>query len=389
MYDYFKKSEPIYFIFPINGDCVNARDGRIDSGTLTLPVSVFAPPHCEVYICGTRATEGDGVYTADVAINGYRNTLVAENRTEGTECRIAVYKMENVINRYRLSSDDNILFLADITKHADTYTSIFDNPYLALYKKAHDLYGAKVHINLFYEFDDLARTLFSSDREYFNLSMMTDKFREEFRENADWLKLAFHAKSEMPDMPYKNTDTKTIRDDCIAVCREIVRFAGPECISDSTTVHWGEANREGVRALRALGFRSLTGYFDLDESDLPYVSYYADRELVLHVHERDFFVDTEEDMIFGKIDRVLNVDTLDSIKEDIPALVNDPHRGGFISVMIHEQYFYSDYEKYLPDFAERVLYACKYLHDHGYTGAHMSEMTAEPHVNEGRSLLPR
>ena len=32
--------------------------------------------------------------------------------------------------------------------------------------------------------------------------MMTDRFKEEFKANSDWLKLAFHANSELPDKPF-------------------------------------------------------------------------------------------------------------------------------------------------------------------------------------------
>ena len=42
------------------------------------------------------------------------------------------------MKRFRISSDDNILFLQDINKNKDTYSSIFENPYLAMYKMAHD-----------------------------------------------------------------------------------------------------------------------------------------------------------------------------------------------------------------------------------------------------------
>ena len=50
-------------------------------------------------------------------------------------------------------------------------------------------------------------------------------------------------------------------------------------------------------------------------------------------------------------------------------------RGGFVSVMIHEQYFYDDYVRYLPDFAERVLGPCRYLWEHGYRGAQIADVT--------------
>ena len=381
MRDYFMKESPIRPLSVIDGDCVNERDGTLTADGLFLPVAFEAPTGHEITVNGQTAQETEsGVYRATVLLRGYRNTLLAEDRTDGTSCRIAVYHMPNAVGKFRLSSDDNILFLQDITANKDKYQSIFENPYLAVYKKAHDQYGAKVHLNLFYELNDEARTRFSTDRPYFNLTMVTDKFRDEFRQNADWLKLAFHSRAEYPDNPYVRSDATTVTADCTAVLREIVRFAGAECISDSTTVHWGSGNHDVVRGLRAMGFRSLTGYFTLNSKGNPSVSYYCPRDLVEHVSERDFWVDTEENMIFGRIDKVLNLGTLEQVKADVRAAIEHPHRGGFVSVMIHEQYFYPDYRYHLPDFEERVLSACRDLHEHGYVGAHISELTEERHL---------
>ena len=387
MQNYFRLNDPIHFTFPINGDCLNGADGRTDGAALTVPVTVAAPSGAEIFVNGIPATvDAEGIYRADVPVTGYRSTLVAENRADGTEARITVFRLpKHEKKHYRLSSDDNIRFLMEL--NAGDYRSIFDHPYLAVYKKAHDLYGAQVHLNLFYAFDETARGCFSNPHPYFDLSMMTDRYKEEFRANADWLKLAFHSRSEFPDAPYRDASPETITRDCIAVCREIVRFAGAECISDSTTVHFGEANIPCVRALRALGFRSLTGYFVLRPNGRPSVSYYAPVDLVKHVGARDFWVDTEEDMIFGRIDRVLNIGPLEEILRDMTEITADPHRGGFVSVMIHEQYFYEDYKRYLFDFEQRVLDTCRYLAEQGYTGAHITDMTREPNLRENRMFL--
>ncbi len=277
------------------------------------------------------------------------------------------------MKRFRLSSDDNILFLQDINKNKDTYSTIFENPYLATYKRAHDEFGAKVHLNLFYEFIPDGR-YFSSEREYFNLSMMTDKFRREFSANSDWIKLAFHANAEFPDKPYKDAAPEKLREDYLKVCREIERFAGRECISNTTTLHWGEATAEGVRELRRLGLRSLTGYFKKSNEGIPRVSYYFDADRLDLVADRDYYYDEYTDMNFVQIDIVLNEKTYEYNIEALENVIKDPKRGGFISMMIHEQYFYSDYKRHLPDFEKRVLDACKLLKENGYTGTHLKEL---------------
>ena len=375
-------TEALKILFPWDGDFLNIHDGIRKDGALWIDVGVSA----EATVNGipTRFDAERNCHVACIPLYGYRNTVIAE--ADGAQCRIWLFTMaDEHLKKYRVSSDDNIRFLQDLT--LGNYASIFDHPYLAVYKKAHDLYGAVAHINLFYAFDDEARSFFADNPPYFDLSMMTDRYKKEFRENAHWLKLAFHAKSEFPDKPYQHADGKTVREDCLQICKEICRFAGPECLNDSTTVHWGEANREGVRALRALGFRSLTGYFERTETGEPLVSYYVDPETLTHVGSRDFWMDTAEDMIFGRIDRVLNIGTREESLEAVRFAANDPHRGGFVSVMIHEQYFYADYKNYLFDFEARVLDVCRLLQEMGYTGALISDVTLEKNLRQYPGLI--
>ncbi len=378
----------IKFLFPTDGDFLNTFDGNLVNNELMVEVNVQCDKNQELYVNNIKCTENDGKYTAIVPLNGYRNALVCENKTTGEKEIITAFCIFDNVKKYRLSSDDNIIFLHDLTKNKDVYTSIFDNPYLAVFKKAHDLYGAVAHINLFYEFDDKARSLFANPREYFNLSMMTDKFKDEFRANADWLKLSFHAYSEFPDKPYRFATREKITADCVRIVREIIRFAGVEVLSDATTVHWGEANRDCVKGLRALGFRTLVAYFDPnpDGSGEPYCSYYFSKPEMEHLHARDFWYDKSEDMIFAKADSVANIGTLEDVVKEIMDASERPGNGGFVEILIHEQYFYSDYVNYLPDYAERLLLPSKLLTEKGYVGATVTEVSVEPRHNQAKAL---
>ncbi len=375
MIDYFNASSPIRFVFPIDGDCVNERDGLSPRGFVQISAKVAAPKGHKVTICGAEAAYEDGYYTAPVEIIGRRTTLTATDETAGDECHIAVYYLPASVKGYRISSDDNILFLADITAHKDEYASIFENPYLAVYKKAHDLYGAKVHINLFYEFRGEAKRCFASDRPDFDLSMMTDKFKEEFRANADWLKLSFHSKNELPSAPYENATAEEITRDCIRVNREILRFAGPEVLSEVTTLHFGAANETAVRAMREMGYRALTGYFTPDSGYM--VAYHAPKALVEHVYERDFWYDRDNDLFFGRIDTVINEGTNEGNLAEIAETIASPTRGGFVSILMHEQYFYEDYTRFRPDFEARILDPARLLYENGYQGRLISEVVRE------------
>ncbi len=365
MRDYFKNGEGLNFIFPIDGDCVNENDGAIRDGDLYITAKIAGDADDEVFVNGVKAEYKNGAFEAEVKIGGWYNTLVAESK-KGGKAKIAVLKLDNAVGGWRLSVDDNIIFLQDINNNKDVYKSIFENPYLAVYKKAHDLYGMKLHLNLFYEFDEMDD--FKEDRGYFNLSMMTDKFKDEWIANSDWLRLSFHAKANHPDMPYKNTTREEIGPICEKVQNEIIRFAGRQTLSDVTTVHWGECTLEGMRELRSQGIKGFAGYFEFNDDGTTLVSYHYPAELVEYLTNRDFWRDNEENIIYGRIDLVLNKFKLEQIVPLLDEIYDNKTRSGFMELMIHEEYFYPDYENYIPEFEEIVLAAAKWCVEHGYEG---------------------
>ncbi len=69
-----------------------------------------------------------------------------------------------------------------------------------------------------------------------------------------------------------------------------------------------------------------------------------------------------------------NSGTFERVMEDIQAIMAHPHRGGFVSIMIHEQYFYEDYSHHLPDFEARVLEPAKLLFENGYRGSFVKDV---------------
>lgn len=370
MTDYFHREKPLRFVFPINGDCLNSKDGAAVGSVLQITAAVSAPDGADVCICGTHA-EFDGKYhTAKITLSEYKNEISA---TDGTNTdTIVIYNVCRTENKYRISSDDNILFLRDINDKRDTYKSIFENPYLALYKRAHDLYGAKVHLNLFYETDDMHS--FRQKSEYFNLSMMTDKFKKEFEQNSDWLRLSFHARSEFPDKPYRHTSPLRIEEDAKLINSEIIRFAGEKTLSKVTTVHWGEATRECTVALRKLRYRSLAGYFEHTGSGKPLVSYYYPDDLIDHVGQRDFWMNTEDDILHARIDLVLNTVKYGDLIPRLEEIKAAPHRAGYLELMIHEQYFYPEYSCHIPEFESLVVSAAKWAAKNGYSGEFFSDI---------------
>ncbi len=361
------------FLNPIDGDCLTNKAGELtaDGKTLWVRVRLTAPAGHAVTVNGVPAVpDGEGAVCARVSLFGYRNRLTAIDAGSGERAEADVFWLPRATDRYRLSMDDNIWFLQNIAKHQNEYKSLFDDPYLALFRDLHERYGTKTHFNIYYECPEFGG---------FCLTDMPDKYKAEWKKNADWLHLSFHAKANLPDRPYLNADYATVRQDAEAVMREILRFAGKDTLPPETTIHWGAATREGVRAVRDLGVRYLAGYLCLDKKGDPLVSYYLTPDEVRHTDRYGIWYDKREDVTFSKIDAVLNTGTCRGNVELLEnAFVTHPEKG-FWEFLIHEEYFYPFYARYLPDFRERVFSAVEWAEKKGLAPAFLTET----HAGEG------
>lgn len=355
------------FLTPIDGDVLftNAHGIPFENGIKTT-ISVSAPSGKKILINGNAATENDGVYTAEVYLDAYRNAIEAVDADTKEMETIVIYWFKNGHKTYRLGIDDVIRCFQNIYEHQNEYTSIFDDPFLKIYKELHDKYGTYVHMHIYYETDD----------KKFNLSMFPDKYKDEFRANGEWLKFTFHSRADHPDSPYKFASYELVMKEGRDVEREILRFAGKEVTSNVTSQHWADSNLWATRAFRNLGFRCIDGYFLFDENGDPYVSYYLNKEQTAHAATRDFWVDNKEDIIFVKDDIVINEVELD----DIDAYMENISKGeasSFHYLLIHEQYFYEDFHLYEPDYKERIFKTVDWCHKNGYKPATITSVAFE------------
>jgi len=357
----------VRFLNPVDGDILSDKAGEITSGgALMVTVTVSAPAGRAVTVAGMPAFPcGEGTYRAAVPLKSGQNRLAAE--ADGERDEIDVYRRPNATSRYRLSLDDNIWWLQDIARRQNEYRSLFDNPYLGFLREAHERYGTRVHCNLYYECPEFGG---------FCLTDMPDRYKSEWRANADWLHLSFHAKADLPDRPYLTADYETVRGDAEAVTREIVRFAGDEVLPSETTLHWGAVTRDGVRALHDAGARTLAGYLCLDKKGEPLVSYYLSADEIRHIDRYGMWYDRREDVTFSKIDVVLNEGTREGNLEKLETAYATHPEKGFWEFLMHEEYFYPFYRAYLPDFKERVTAALAWAERKGLTPSFLTETEA-------------
>ena len=242
--------------------------------------------------------------------------------------------------------DDNIRFFADLTN--GQYESVFDHPYLAVYKKLHEKFGLKVQLNLFLKDDK------------FDLTKMTDRYLKEWQENANWLKMSFHSEYEC-GRPYEFSKYEEVFAHANAVNGEIIRFAGKKTLAKTTTVHFCVATKEGISALKDNGVKGLLGLFGTSEK--PSLSYGVGEAAANEIREGKL---VELDGItYGGIDIVLNNFSITEILEKLEALKDRET----VFVMIHEQYFYPDYHHYQPEFFDKLSKTFEALVQSGFDSA--------------------
>lgn len=255
------------------------------------------------------------------------------------------------MKNYLFTVDDNIRFLKELTE--GEYSSVFDHPYLSVYKRLHDKYGAKIQLNLFYESED------------FDLSEMTDKYREEWSSCSDWLKMSFHSRLENV-RPYEASGYGEVFFDCQSVQNEILRFASESSLAKTTTVHYCLATSEGLSALKDNGVRGLLGLYG---SDTAPRSSYMNTDVECE-KLRSGKVVINDGVAYAAIDIVLNRYDEGEILKKLEELKGRE----LIKVMIHEQYFYPDYKSYQPKFEEKLDRTFESLRDAGFKSIFFEEL---------------
>lgn len=289
--------------------------------------------------------------------------------------------------------DDTIWVLRDITRQKPA--TLFENPFMKMLKDAHNKYGLKVQLNLFYRTD----SFYGYDQ--FCLADVTDAYKSEFEAASDWLKMAFHAFEEFPDYPHINAtyeDTKWLFEN---IEKEVIRFAGKNSFAYTVCPHWVPMSKSAVKALKDCGVKLLdvtagdVAEYNGDPFSLPYG--HAMRLLQNRQPETKTFTrggrDTAIarsicgynhydqktcDELYGKLKTIYNEEIGLHFKKYCSTCLNTTPLAEFdeeyaplldceyIGICDHEQYFYADYLAYQPDYADKIMKMCEILTSNGF-----------------------
>ncbi len=338
---------------PIYGAVMHGRLGREVAAGLEIDVHGQATAGAEVLVDGRPAACDGETFTGTAVLTGAENevTVLAQVPGARQEARLRLPWIQDSQKRYRVVIDDNSFFLRDIAQKG--YDSLFDCFYLEMLRDLNAKYGALFTLNIYFTTGD-----------GWDLRQFPDKYRDEWRENASWLRLAFHAYADKPDRPYQDAPVEKLLADLAQVDEQILRFAGPEAHSPPTVIHWGMTRPEAWKPLYEKGSRVLSGYFvHWKRWD---INYNMDDFRSKWLSRNDLLKDYPSGIVFSKVDMVINNTPLERIVPGLDAVMADPRQGEVIDLLTHEQYFWPFYHNYLPDHPQRMDRALQYVTRKGY-----------------------
>lgn len=339
---------------PFHGAVLNRRHGKPSARGLAIQVSGKAPPGDRVTVCGKPAQRKGDAFTAEVVLRDRETeiTAVTEGSAGRAEDRVRVVWDRNSFPRYRFSIDDNSFFLRDVFQKG--YRSLFDCFYLAMLKDLNKKYGVKFTVNIYY-----------TTADGFDISQFPDRYKGEWRDCSDWLKLAFHAYANDPGRPYQDAPPQKLLADLDLVAAEIHRFAGAQSYAPPTVIHFGMTRQEALKPLYDHGIRVLSGYFRKSGAHYD-INYRFDDVISEYLSRHDAWKDFQSGIVFSRVDIVCNSVPIDKIVGTLEPLTHDPNQAEIMDLFTHEQYFWPFYKNYIPDHPQRLDTAIRWVTEQGY-----------------------
>lgn len=139
-----------------------------------------------------------------------------------------------------VSIDDVAICFKDLVDNEGKYKSLFDQPFFSYLKECHESTGLKVTLYTYEMYKDYSITQFS------------DKYKSEFEENSDWLKVGFHAKNSNANL---NNNDYTFLNSYAIVTDIIKQTMGNS--AKTIRLHYFHATRQEVDSLKKLGISTL------------------------------------------------------------------------------------------------------------------------------------
>ncbi len=181
--------------------------------------------------------------------------------------------------KIHISIDDTGDIFSDLTTNENKYDSIFDNPTLAFCKEMHDEYGAVFSFYVFGEWNG------------FLLANCTNRFRNEFSENSEWLRFNYHAYDSHEDL--NTTDFTSFENGYDCVMTSLINIVSENAIDNATRL----SMFSGSKAVMEIIAKDTKIFYTADDNRN---SYYFDETLSEQVFKNGEY--SEDGILFIKTD---------------------------------------------------------------------------------------
>lgn len=275
-----------------------------------------------------------------------------------------------------ISFDDVCLCLNDLIIHKNEYLSLCENSFLKELMDFHKEYGAVFTLNCFNR---------HTDYPDYDISKLPDVYKEEWRENAGWLKFAFHAQDNESNYGSGTFAGGRILGDCpgqisasySGFVKAVLTAAGTDQALDSVTrLGFFSGTRANVRALVQCKY----GIRGLLAADDERISYYLGEEANREVYRKGSYYDRDENIIlFKSLLRLEKAENICKVLEQWEA--SDSRKSCLMEVFTHEQ----EYERVRPKLKECLKWAV----DHDYKFAFAQEIWQWPEACAGGQEVMR
>ena len=370
---YFKeKSDAFRFDQPFDGGILQEGTGYPILGTETAPDgSKLLKVHVVVKCAGIgnfKLTMPDGkIIPVDYVSGSYMGTVLLKNRitvlkASGTKngkpveitCRAIWAK--NAYKRYRCYIDDHSFCFRDILQKK--YKSLFDCFYFNRLRELHRRYKTKIVLNCFN----------STPERDFTLSMFPDRYKGEFEDNADWLRVAFHSENEFPGEVYRNAPPEKLAADFDLTAAQLKRIAG-KAYTSGLQIHFAMVRPDAYKVLAERGVKILpTGGNKNPSSGDKFCDFMLPNRITAYIRENQGWMEPETGIVFyngglGTTCEWLPVSQTESVHHK---KLDNPKQNLLVHVAGHEQYWWPFYRNYFKDIFERWDNALRHVTEHGY-----------------------
>jgi hypothetical protein len=120
-----------------------------------------------------------------------------------------------------------------------------------------------------------------------------------------------------------------------------------------------------LKPLAERGVRVISGYFS-QRNGIWDVNYFVDDDRSEYLSRHDALMDFDSGIIFSRVDLICNTTAADRIVSILEPLTEDPNSAEIMDLFTHEQYFWPFYHNYIPDHAQRLDIAIRWVTEHGY-----------------------